>query len=185
VSAKPRDNFTQIPNLIDELSLSPLAIALYFHYARWTGSRRRMPGVRALQSKYRVTNRAIAKAKGELEKHRLIVIDRRASKGLPDHVYVPEIWERNSKHFERVKPLPDAIQQQVNIPDAIEQQVTPLPDAIEHQHLMHQSTSLKDLDLNTENGNIRDTNKIEKELDQKKQQALELIGNFINKGKTI
>ena len=33
--------YTVISNIIDELDLSPLAIALYFHYKRWANSEKK------------------------------------------------------------------------------------------------------------------------------------------------
>lgn len=100
-------NFTRMPNLIDELDLSPLAVALYFHYARWSGAKsKRPPGVRTLGKKYKASGRAIEKAKQELLDHALIHRERRQPKGQPDLITVRDVWKRNSNYFEMLKGKP-------------------------------------------------------------------------------
>ena len=114
-----QNNFTQVPNIVDEIDLSPLAIALYLHYRRWSGVRSRSPNVRALKTKYGVGAKTIAAAKQELVDHRLIQVETRPAKGLPDRVVVVDIWKRNSIYFKDVKSQP--------VPDE-EQVVEPVPN---------------------------------------------------------
>jgi len=113
VTSSPRKYFTQIPNLIDELDLSPLAIALYFHYARWSATRiKHTPNVRFFEQKYRTSSRSIAAAKLDLVRHRLTRVESRAGKGRPDIVHINDVWKRNSDYFEGVIPSPVADERQ-------------------------------------------------------------------------
>ena len=71
-----RKYFTMIANFIDDLPLSPLAIALYFHYKRWAFiTDRRPPGVRFLMRKFQASDRSIRKAKDELVREGLVRIE--------------------------------------------------------------------------------------------------------------
>lgn len=103
-----RDNFTQIPNLIDELKLSALATALYLQYARWDSvSRHRPPGIRKLRDRYNVGDDKIKAAKAELVRNGLIsIVPGEHDQGRADYVKVIDIWDRNYNHFHTVKPLP-------------------------------------------------------------------------------
>jgi hypothetical protein len=111
-----RRYFTQICNLIDELDLSPLAIALYFHYKRWANSEnKKSPGVKFLTKKYKVSDHSIKNAKQELIKNRLIKIktfDKKLSRA--DEVTIIDIWERNFKHFQQDSTDPIAHERQVS-----------------------------------------------------------------------
>lgn len=106
-----RKNFTMIPNLIDELQLTPIADALYRHVARWDGAplkTRPSMGVRALTKRFGVGDLAIKEAKKELLKHGLISIESQPEKGIPDQIHIVDIWARNDEFF-----APVSIQGQV------------------------------------------------------------------------
>jgi hypothetical protein len=159
VSWPARNYFTQIPNLIDELDLSPLALALYFHYKRWSAAKiKHAPNVRFLMKKYRASSQSIAAAKSELVNHRLITIERRAHKGRPDIVQVQEIWKRNSDYFEGINTSPVADERQGL--DLLSMGDSPLPmnDSFIH-------------DLLFMNGSIKEERNFEKETLERKTRA--------------
>lgn len=114
-NSQDRKYFTQVCNLVDDLDLSPVAIALYLHYKRWSAAEnRKSPGVKELMKKFKCSDRTIKAAKLELVKHRLIRIktfDAKLAKA--DEVTICDIWERNIKHFQEVKPAPVANERQV------------------------------------------------------------------------
>lgn len=94
-------NYTIVSNLIDELDLSPLAIALYFHYKRWANAKSKRPlSVKDLMQKYKVDSRAIKAAKIELQKNELITIDKTGRHlGKPDDIHILDITKRNFEYF--------------------------------------------------------------------------------------
>jgi hypothetical protein len=99
-----RDNFTMLPNILDEMDLSPYAIRLYFRIKRragedgkcWENSRNLAMGCKMSRS-------MITKAKRELEQAKLITIEMRLSV----HGYKPghiirinnEVWKWNEDKY--------------------------------------------------------------------------------------
>jgi hypothetical protein len=147
-----RKYFTQVCNIIDELDLSPLAIALYLHYKRWSGTiKKASPGLKFLTKKFKVSTRKIQSAKAELIKNKLIKVKSYDKKlGKADEIAICDIWDRNHKHFHKVTPHPIAIQQ---YPIANEQQVGPKPIANEQYPLLPDSNTLKNsLEEHSERG---------------------------------
>lgn len=116
--------FTQICNLIDELDLSPLAIALYLHFKRTSfNGEFEKNGVKFLKEKYKVGSDKIRAAKDELVKNKLIkfnTFDPKLAK--PDEAVLVDVWERNHKYFESLNTEPIPIQERVSEPIPIQEQ---------------------------------------------------------------
>jgi hypothetical protein len=129
-SSQDRRYFTQVCNLIDDLDLSPLGLALYLHYKRWSAAKdKKAPGVKELMHKYKVGARAIKNAKAELVKNRLVKITTFDAKlGKPDEVTILDIWDRNYQHFKELKPAPVVNQQRVaeKAPDLLSDNNSPV-----------------------------------------------------------
>ena len=120
--------FTQVCNLIDELDLSPLAIALYFHYKRWAFTENKpQHGVKFLKEKYKVGADKIRAAKDELVKNKLMKFKTfDAGEAKPDEAVVVDIWARNFKHFQQDNTTPIPVQEQVGTPIPIQEQPVPI-----------------------------------------------------------
>ena len=99
--------FTQIPNIVDELGLSPLEECLYFFYKRhsYKGGGAVEIGVRDLMNRFGCGAKAIRKAKGKLVELGLIDVESfPKADSRPDRVTVLDIWERNFEFF-KSKPV--------------------------------------------------------------------------------
>jgi hypothetical protein len=102
-----RKYWTQIPNIVLTLGLSPYALALYVHLKRTAGDRGRCwKATSTLSEETGMSAGAVSKAKVELEKCRpelesrsLIVIDTDNSRsGRPRHIItITDIWPENFK----------------------------------------------------------------------------------------
>jgi len=93
--------FTQIPNIIFDLPLSPLAQSLYIIFKRIGGESRRISiGTKKLQDRFGVGFKSIQSAKQELQDHKLITV-----KSFPtetrrsDEIKILDIWHRNGIFF--------------------------------------------------------------------------------------
>ena len=102
--APAHQQFTMVPNFIDDLDLSVLAFRLYVHYLRWSNAPgRTFPGIKYLKKKFKAGHTAIAAAKEELVVNCLIKIktfptkDRRA-----DEITILNVWDRNSNHVKQL-----------------------------------------------------------------------------------
>lgn len=96
---------TEIPNLIDDLGLSPHAYRLYGHMKRVCGAEpngRCYQGTRTLAKHCKMSVGKISEAKKELLAFRLITVETfPASENRPDEVRILDIWRTN---FERYAP---------------------------------------------------------------------------------
>lgn len=99
-----KKNWTQLPNILDYMILSPYAIRLYFHMKRRTGA---SPDGRCWESAEHLAKRCgmstamVSKVKQELKKAGLITIEEVPSgKGRKAHnISLVDIWPANKKWF--------------------------------------------------------------------------------------
>ncbi len=98
-----RRYFTQIPNIIDDLGLSPRAFRLYVHIKRVTGeSGRCWQSTRTLAEGCNMSTGSVSKAKKELAANRLIDVDAKKNKsgGKDFHsIRIADIWVENSLKY--------------------------------------------------------------------------------------
>jgi DNA-binding MarR family transcriptional regulator len=90
-----------VPNLLDELDLSPLAFRLYFSYLRWEGANRKhCPSVRTLTKKFKVGDRKLAAARKELVDANLMKFEKDPeNRRSPLKPVVLDAWKRNLDFF--------------------------------------------------------------------------------------
>jgi DnaD/phage-associated family protein len=95
----PRKYFIQIPNIIDDMNLSPYAIRLYIHLKRVTGEDGKCwQSIKTLSKFCNVSEGMIVKARKELVSRELISIERRTKEdGSQDSLLITinDIWENN------------------------------------------------------------------------------------------
>jgi hypothetical protein len=127
--------FTQVSNIIDELDLSPLAIALYFHFKRWANAKhKQIVSVRDLMKKYKCGSQAIKLAKLELVANDLITIDDTQNRlGIPDDIQIIDIIHRNYEYFKPSKPVTGQAHPSLSSDSTRHQPVT-APVTIQEQH---------------------------------------------------
>jgi len=93
----------ELPNLVDDLDLSPFAFRLYAHFKRVCGASPAghcWQGTRELAAACRMSTGKISDAKKELEAAGLIEIGVRATPTGPgDDVKIVDIWRRNFEAF--------------------------------------------------------------------------------------
>lgn len=96
---------TEIPNLVDDLGLSPHAYRLYGHMKRVCGanpSGRCYQGTRTLAKHCKMSVGKISEAKKELIAFKLIAVETfPASENKPDQIRILDVWRAN---FERYAP---------------------------------------------------------------------------------
>lgn len=101
-----RRYFSMIPNIIDEMELSPYAVRLYLRIKRRasdTGACFENTG--NLAAGCRMSTGAVSKAKKELKKAGLIRIEKEGGPhGFYDFITVVDIWKKNIEYF---NPEPD------------------------------------------------------------------------------
>ncbi len=92
-----RDNFTIIPNLIDDLGLSPYAVRLYFHLKRVAGEKGECWQSGDTMAKIcAMSTGTISKAKKELVKLALIRVEVKSTeKNIYHQITIIDVWERN------------------------------------------------------------------------------------------
>lgn len=96
-----RRYFTMIPNLVLELGLSPLALALYVHLKRKAGDGGVCDeGLRALETETGISRSKLSLCRAELVEANLIEISAgAASVNAPQAIIVTDIWRKNAEHF--------------------------------------------------------------------------------------
>jgi hypothetical protein len=102
-----RSYFTIIPNLVDDLHLTPYAFRLYVHLARVVGNGAKChQGTRYMSELCCMSAGKISSSKAELDKAGLIAITRMKSTrgGKPyDEIILLDLWERNAEYFKSKK----------------------------------------------------------------------------------
>ena len=99
--APPRSHFTMIPNMIDDLPLSPHAVRLYLHLCRVIG----MGGAcwqstATLAKACRMSTGIVSRVKHELANAGLIrVEEKRGAGGVYHEVMIIDIWQRNADFY--------------------------------------------------------------------------------------
>ncbi|MGD0613540.1 MAG: helix-turn-helix domain-containing protein [Anaerolineales bacterium] len=101
-----RDNFTMMPNLIDDMELSPAAYRVYGHIRRRTGEIGECFETSKTIAEYcKLSRGTIARAKKELVRSGLITITK-ANKGhgefASDVITIKDIWELNEIWFSHI-----------------------------------------------------------------------------------
>lgn len=167
-------NYTTISNLLDELDLSPLAIALYFHFKRWANAEHKKDvAVKDLMKKYKVDSRAIKFAKQELLDNELITVDdSNRHFGVPDDIQITDIVRRNFEYFDNYR----VVNQQLpscssTTRPVVNQQLDPLLDnnalkekknKEKEEERTHAETAAENKNLSQENHNALPTSSIPK-----------------------
>jgi hypothetical protein len=104
IDSSDRKYFTMIPNLVDDLSLSPFAFRLYCHFKRVAGENGQCwQSTRTLAEQCLMSVHAISDAKRELLEQELIEIKAlKTPNGGRDYhqVTIIDIWHRNLDHAE-------------------------------------------------------------------------------------
>jgi hypothetical protein len=97
---------TELPNIVDDLGLSPHAYRLYGHMKRVCGanpSGQCYQGTRTLAKHCKMSVGKISEAKKELIAFKLIAVETfPASKNKPDQIRILDVWRAN---FERYAPV--------------------------------------------------------------------------------
>lgn len=103
-SGDPRKYFTMIPNIIDDLDLSPYAFRLYVHLKRVAGDNGTCYQTQeTLAAACKMSEGSISNAKKELVAAGLISITEEPSNaGRPNHhIEITDVWEINANNFQR------------------------------------------------------------------------------------
>lgn len=99
----PHDFFCQIPNLVDELNLSPYAYRLYGHFKRVAGeSGKCWQSTRTLADKCRMSMGSVSDAKKELESTYpplIKVTSKTKDNGMYHEVVITDIWYINHDYW--------------------------------------------------------------------------------------
>lgn len=104
----------ELPNLIDDLGLSPHAFRLYVHIKRRAGSVASgycWEGTKGMATACQMSTGKVSEAKAELVAANLITIERRANEGKTDIIRLKNIWPANfAKYTEPDSPdiLPES-----------------------------------------------------------------------------
>lgn len=109
-----RRYFTIIPNMIDDMDLTPYARVLYLHLKRVAGeSGACWEGVRTMAQRCHMSADAVIAAKRELAKAGLITIQKRPNRE-SDVITITDVWDMNRTLYEnssgaenRTEPAPD------------------------------------------------------------------------------
>lgn len=96
----PRNYFTMLPNLVDDLDLDPYEFRLYCHLRRVSGERGACwQSTATLAEACKMSAGKVSQAKQKLATVGLIAIEERRTDGGINHVItVADIWEQNSVH---------------------------------------------------------------------------------------
>lgn len=101
----------ELPNLIDDLGLSPYACRLYLHIKRRAGARSDgycEEGYRRMAKICRMSLTTVSRARQELEDAKLIEIERQASgRPHPERIRIVDIWTENFERYSGKKRFPD------------------------------------------------------------------------------
>lgn len=102
----PHNNFTMIPNIVDEMDLTPYAYRLYGHIRRVAGENGACwEGTATLAEKCHMSTGMVSKVKKELVKVGLIRIEKRSGQtGKYDHITILNVWSLNHAHFHQSDP---------------------------------------------------------------------------------
>lgn len=99
-----RENFTMVPNIIDDLDLSPYAVRLYLHLKRVAGDTGSCyQSGKTISEKCKMSTGMITKAKRELMAAGLISVALMSNgKNIYHDITILDVWKRNSlSHSER------------------------------------------------------------------------------------
>ena len=104
--AVPHVWFTQIPNLVDEMNLSPYAIRLYLHMKRVTGETtngRCWQSTRTLAKASRMSIGSVVKAKQELQSSSppliKVKVEKIGKEKFRHIITIRDIWPENHKAY--------------------------------------------------------------------------------------
>lgn len=94
----PRAYYTMIPNMVDDLELSPYAFRLYAHLRRVAGENgSSWQSTRTLAKKCKMSTGKVSDSKKELQHARLIMITKcRCDRGEYDDITIVDIWKENN-----------------------------------------------------------------------------------------
>jgi len=107
----PHVNYTQIPNIVDDMDLDPYAFRLYVHLRRRAGNERGACWERTekLAEACHMSVGKVSQSKGVLVESGLITIEKRVcEKGKYDHITLVDIWEANYAHKMRCQLEPSS-----------------------------------------------------------------------------
>ena len=99
VDEAPHNNFTTIPNMVDDMGLSAHAFRLYCHIRRVAGDEGRCwQSTKTLSQKCNIGMATVSRSKQELEKAHLIRIEKKTKAGGDwyHEIAVIDIWKKNS-----------------------------------------------------------------------------------------
>ena len=102
----PRKFYAMVPNMVDEMGLSPYAFRLYVHFRRviGEGDGACWQSTRTLAEICNMSTGSVSKAKRDLLDAGLIHIEKRSGDtGEYDHVTVVDVWAQNLAYFETRK----------------------------------------------------------------------------------
>lgn len=93
--------FTQLPNMVDDLTLTVYAFRLYVHFKRVAGDNGACwQATETLARSCGISRSMVSKAKGELNRFGLISVEkRRGPHGWYDWITITDIWKRNMDFF--------------------------------------------------------------------------------------
>lgn len=111
----PRKYFIIVPNLVDDMDLSVYAFRLYVHLKRVAGDKGECwQSTATLAMACKMSVGSVSKAKKELIKHQLIIVEKMIS----DHgefdrhvIHIADIWQRNNDNFAPCPGQPQPVHQ--------------------------------------------------------------------------
>jgi hypothetical protein len=101
VNADTHGNFTIIPNIIDDLDLTPSAVRLYLHIKRVAGDNKICwQSGSTLAKKCHMSEGMVSKVKKELVEAELIAIEEiQCQKGTCHNITILDLWKRNFEQY--------------------------------------------------------------------------------------
>lgn len=114
----PRTHFIMLPNVIDDMGLSPYAFRLYCHLRRVAGeSGACWQSTATLAAHCGISAGSISQAKKDLTDKGLISIDEKSGAGgIYHHITITDVWERNHQHYQ-----PESVHQMNANPKSVHQ----------------------------------------------------------------
>lgn len=146
----------EIPNLIDDMNLSPFAFRLYVHFKRVAGANNESACYQSTKTLSKICNMSegmVTKAKGELEKVNLINIEcKKNEKGGKDYHFITiiDIWKKNFDTYSKKKNIPsscDELAYGTNSPGELTSscdEFTNSPGELKNKHIKNISNSSED-----------------------------------------
>ena len=97
----PRKFYAMIPNMVDDMNLSPYAFRLYCHIRRRAGENGACwEGTRALAENCNMSIGSISKAKRELSDAGLIIIEEKEANNVTyHHILIVDVWQQNNTKY--------------------------------------------------------------------------------------